>query len=189
MMRKWAVVSLIVTGFCFLFALNSLVLPATPTITAGMNLPQFTFPTPDQEAQKYLGLKMAKPFSVSEVPGRAMLVEVFYVLCTNCQNAAPSVNKLFSLIQSDADLAKNLKMCGLGIRGNEKRLRAYRTMYHTKFPLLPDPENEIYEKLGEPKIPCLMLVSRSGKVLLTHSGQIEDLDRLFSEIKKLSLQP
>lgn len=188
-MRKWTVLSLIVSGFWFLFALNSFVSAAPPTIAVGMNLPQFTFPTPNQEAQNYLGLKRAKPFPISDVPGRAMLIEVFYVLCTNCQNAAPSLNKLFNLIQDDADLAKNLKMCGLGIRGNEKRLQAYQTVYHTQFPLLPDPESEIYGKLGEPRIPFLMLVSRSGKVLLAHSGQIEDLDRLFSDIKKLTLRP
>ena len=187
MMRKWAVAYLFVTSFCFLFALNSFSSPATPPITVGMNLPQFTFPAPDPEAQKYLGLKEAKPFSASDVRGRAMLVEVFSVLCMNCQAAAPSVNKLFSLIRSDADLANNLKMCGLGIGADEKRLRAYRAAYHAQFPLLPDRKNEIYGKLGEPKIPFLMLVSQSGKVLLIHSGQIEDIDKLFSEIKKLSM--
>jgi hypothetical protein len=188
-MRKWAAASLIVTGFCFLLTLNPSASPAAPPIAVGMNLPPFSFPAPDPEAQKYLGLKEATPFSVSQVSGKAMLVEVFSVLCMNCQEAAPSVNKLFSLIRSDADLAKNLKMCGLGIGADEKRLRAYRTAYHTQFPLLPDRKNEIYAKLGEPTIPFLMLMSRSGRVLLTHSGQIEDIDKLFSDIKKLSLRP
>ena len=122
------------------------------------------------------------------LPARAVLIETFYVLCMECQKAAPNINKLYSLIQSDSELARNLKMFGLGIRGDEKRLRAFRASYHTKFPLLPDPENEIYEKLGEPKIPFLMLANKSGKVLFTHSGAIEDVDKVFSEIKKLVME-
>lgn len=175
--------------FLFLF----IVFPSDTTHAAqplapGMSLPEFTLPGPDPEAQKYLGLTSPKPFPLSEVPARAVLIETFYVLCMECQKAAPGINKLYSLLQSDPELARNLKMFGLGIRGDEKRLRAFRTQYHTKFPLLPDPENEVYEKLGEPKIPFLMLVNKSGKVLFTHSGAIEDVDNVFSEIKKLAME-
>ena len=159
---------------------------AAEPISTGMGLPQITLQPPEsEEAKQYLGLKSSEPFPLSEIPAKLYLMEVFYILCLDCQKTAPNVNKLFSFIQKDAELRSNIKMFGLGIRGDHKKLRAYSTSFRVKFPLLPDPENEVFEKLGEPKIPFLMVVNSSGKVLLTHSGQIKDVDEFFSEIKKI----
>jgi len=155
-------------------------------IATGMDFPQVTLQPPESdEARQYLGLKGFDPFALSDIPAKLIIMEVFYVLCLDCQKAAPDINKLFGFIEKDPDLNANMKMFGLGIRGDHKKLGVYSKQFRVKFPLLPDPENEVFEKLGEPKIPFLMVISSSGKVLLTHSGPIKSTEELFSEIKKL----
>ena len=158
-------------------------------IATGMDLPQVTFQPPaSDEAKQYLGLSSSDPFSLADIPAKLFLIEVFYILCLDCQKTAPDVNKLFSFIQKDSELSENVKMFGLGIRGDHKKLEIYSKQFRVKFPLIPDPENEVFEKLGEPKIPFLMVLDSSGKVLLTHSGPIKSVDEFFSEIKKLHQQ-
>jgi hypothetical protein len=153
-----------------------------------MDLPQFTLPAPESaEARQYLGLDAPDPFLLPDIPAK-LIMEVFYILCLDCQKTAPDINKLFGFIEKDPDLSTNIKMFGLGIRGDHKKLGVYSKQFRVKFPLLPDPENEVYEKLGEPKIPFLMVVNSSGKVLLTHSGPVKSAEELFSEIKKLYQQ-
>lgn len=158
-------------------------------VAAGMDLPRITLQPPESaEARKYLGLKGPDPFSLSDIPAKLILMEVFYILCLDCQKTAPDLNKLFTFIRNDPELRENLKMFGLGIRSDHKKLRVYGSQFRVTFPLLPDPENEVFEKLGEPKIPCLILANSRGKVLLTHDGPLKSAEGFFSEIKKLYQQ-
>jgi hypothetical protein len=177
--------SLWVVAF-IIFSLSCGPVWAAEPISTGMDLPQLALQPPEsEEAMQYLGLKSSDPFPLSEIPAKLYLMEVFYILCMDCQKTAPNINKLFSFVQKDAELSENAKMFGVGIRGDHKKLGVYSKQFRVKFPLLPDPENETYEKLGEPKIPFLMVVSSNGKVLLTHSGPIKDVGEFFSEIKKI----
>jgi hypothetical protein len=47
-------------------------------IPVGTQLPQFTIGTPDsQEAQKYLGLKDDKPFTLSKIGAKLVVIDFF----------------------------------------------------------------------------------------------------------------
>jgi hypothetical protein len=178
--------NILAAGACILVAFLCPRASDAEPVASGMDLPQLTLQAPESaDSQQYLGLKGPEPFSLSEIPAKLIIMEVFYILCLDCQKAAPSVNTLFGFIQNDPELSKNVKMFGVGMRSDHKKLRTYQASFHTKFPLLPDPENEVFTKLGEPKIPFLMLINDTGKVLLTHHGQIKDVDAFFSEIKEL----
>jgi hypothetical protein len=156
-------------------------------IAVDTTLPPLTLNAPESEqARQYLGLKTDEPFALAQIPARLVLVEVFYILCLECQGQAPNYNKLFSLIQDDPELSKDLRMVGVGIRSDSRKLQTYKKSFRVKFPLIPDPENEAYVKLGEPPIPFLLLVDSKGKVLLTHHGAIKDIEEFFREVRKLS---
>jgi len=186
MKQRGLLVLAVCLGICITFGLSCETVWAVEPISTGMDLPQIALQPPEsEEAKQYFGLKSSESFTLSEIPAKLYLMDVFYILCLDCQKTAPNVNKLFSFIQKDSELRSNIKMFGLGIRSDHKKLRAYSTSFRVKFPLLPDPENVVFEKLGEPKIPFLMVVNSNGKVLLTHSGQIKDPDEFFSEIKKI----
>lgn len=72
------------------------------------------------------------------------------------------------------------------MRCDYKNLQVYKTSFNVKFPLFPDSDNTIFDKLGDPKVPFFMVIDNGGKVLMTHSGPIKDLDAFFSQIKKIS---
>ena len=84
-------------------------------ITVGEILPQFTLTAPgSKEVQQYLGLKEAAPFSLSQVPAKLFLIEIFSTTCTTCMKSAPGLNKLYKFIQNDQVLRNDIKMLGIG---------------------------------------------------------------------------
>ena len=155
-------------------------------ISPGMNLPQFLLASPETEdARKYLGLKDADPFPLSRISAKLIMLDVFYVLCLPCQKQTPDINKIFELIKQDSELAKNVKIIGLGIRSNREKLRAFKTTFRVKYPLIPDEDNAIYSKIGEPPIPFIIVADSKGQVLMTHQGPFKNAEEFFDQIKKL----
>lgn len=66
---------------CILFGLTSFPAYAKPSkdaIQAGMTMPAFTLPKPMSSGdQKYLGLDSRAPFTISQLPAKLVLIEVF----------------------------------------------------------------------------------------------------------------
>jgi len=177
----------------FLLSLTLSYYPAYGTpekaITAGEILPEFTLSTPgSKEAQQYLGLTNATPFSISELPAKLCLVEIFSTICTVCIENAPVMNKLYKFIQSDEILCNDIKMLGIGVGDNEKRINVWRTKFRVPFPLFPDPKRVIHKKFGLVATPYTILVNHSGKVLYAHGGHIEDVEKFFVMLKKFQKQ-
>ena len=158
-------------------------------ISCGMNIPEFTLNAPDSEkARQYLGLKNVKSFCISEVPAKLVLLELYSLYCTACQRQAPIANKLYKFIQQDPDLSQDIRMIGIGAGNNQREVVAYKTRFRVPFPLFPDSHFQIHKKFGEPRTPFTVLVTNSGKVLMTHSGIVKDLDKFLSEIRKVHKQ-
>lgn len=156
-------------------------------LSPGMKLPAFRLSSPSSaDALQYLGLTKAEPFSLSQVSSKLILVEVLSVFCQYCQKQTPSMNRIYQYIQDDQHLAQNIKMIGIVAIGDQKAVEAFKTAYRVKFPLIPDPQMEIFGKLQNPAIPLLLLVNRQGDILLTHSGYLNDADDFFGKMKKIS---
>lgn len=150
----------------------------------GSQLPPFTLPAPDsQEALNYLGLKTINPYTISEINAKLVLVEILSALCPNCHANAPIINRLYQAIQKDADLARDVKIIGICI-GNEKtQIDAFRKSFNISFPLFPDEKMAIAEAMDLKETPTMVLATREGKVLWSHSGAIQDFDGMLKELK------
>jgi thiol-disulfide isomerase/thioredoxin len=158
-------------------------------ITPQMSLPQFRLDVSDPaEIKQYLGLKNLKSFTISQIPSKLILIEIFSLYCPICHKQAPIANKLYKFIQQDPKLSKDIKMIGIGAGNNQKEIEAYKTKFRTPFPLFCDPDFNIHKKIGEPRTPFTILVTNKGKVLFTHSGIVEDLDQFLSLIRKFHEQ-
>lgn len=159
------------------------------TVSSGQNLPQFTLDVPDSvELQEYLGLKNLKSFSISQIPAKLILLEVFSIYCHVCHKQAPLVNKLYKFIQEDSDLRNDIKIIGIGAGGKPRDLVPYEKKFRVPFPVFPDPYLDIHKKLGSPGVPFIIVVTNAGKVLFTHVGLIEDAEEFFGQIKKFHKQ-
>ncbi|HAM53233.1 MAG TPA: hypothetical protein DCP92_21985, partial [Nitrospiraceae bacterium] len=73
---------------------------------AGQFLPaKFTLPTPDSaQVQEYLGLKTMKPFKVSDIKAKLVVIEFMSPLCPHCHANAPIMNGIYKTIQADSGL-------------------------------------------------------------------------------------
>ncbi len=158
-------------------------------IAVGKSLPQVLLDSPASgEEKQYLGLKNLKSFSISQIPAKLILIEIFSFYCPICQKQAPIANKLYKFIQQDPELSKDIKMMGIGAGNNSKEVDAYKANFRVSFPLFCDPQYKIHKKLGEPRTPFTILANRNGKILLTHFGVIEDTDEFMSKIRKILKQ-
>jgi hypothetical protein len=101
-----------------------------------------------------------------------------------CQKAAPIVNRLFHVIQEDSSLRDDIKMLGIACGNDQKEISVYRKNFRVAFPLFSDKKYEIYNAIGNPGTPFMILVTVDGKVLMTHRGLVQDLDQLLKEVRE-----
>ncbi len=154
-------------------------------ISAGMTIPEFLLEPPGSDKVKeYLGLKDSKPFFVSHVSAKIIILEIFSFYCPHCRLQAPVLNKTFTFIQQDSELSEGIKMMGICAGGDKEKVDKWRTTLHVLFPLFTDPETTIWQKLGKPGVPCTLILTNSGKVLAAHYGAVEDTENFFRQIKQ-----
>ncbi len=157
-------------------------------ITVGKILGEFELKVPKSKSEReYLGLEQGEFFTLSQIPSKLVLIEVFSTLCKVCFKTAPNVNKLFKFIQRDPDLAKNLKMIGVGVGDTDKKVAMWKTQMRVRFPLFSDPNRVAFKKFGGPGTPYTVLIdNRSGKVLYTHLGALDNVEKFLGELKELN---
>ena len=86
------------------------------------------------------------------------------------------------MIQQDPVLKSDVKLIGIAAGNNQKHIGVYRTKFRVQFPLFPDEKKDIYAALGKTGTPFMILIDKSGKVLMTHRHAIEDLDEFLKQI-------
>jgi peroxiredoxin len=153
---------------------------------AGSQFPQFTLPAPDsQQTLRYLGLRTMDPYTISQIGAKLVFIEILNALCPQCHANAPVLNRLYSVVQKDAALAKDVKIIGICIGNSKAETDAYKKRFKVPFPVIPDEESEILNAVQVSATPTMVLVSNSGKVLTSHSGVIKDFDGLLKELREI----
>lgn len=178
---------LVACALCLTFAFPGLARPGdgTKVVSCGMKLPEFTMDVFDPaQARQYLRIEDPRSCSISQIPSKLVLIELFSLYCTLCQRQAPLTNKLYSCIQRNSVLCEDVKIIGIGTGNNQKEISFYKTRFRVPFPLFPDPRYEIHKKFGEPRTPFIVLATTRGKVLMTHSGVVRDVDEFLRQIRK-----
>jgi thiol-disulfide isomerase/thioredoxin len=155
-------------------------------IKKGMTLPEIKLVgagTP--EVQKYLGLENLEPFTLSQIKTKLILVEFYSFYCPHCQEAAPTNNKLFKYIRKSSKLKNDVKMIGIALTNKPFEVNMFRETFHVTFPLFPDEDKAILDKLGIQWTPVMVLMKPDGTVLIAHYGMIKDLKGFISEIEAI----
>ncbi|MBI5583133.1 MAG: TlpA family protein disulfide reductase [Deltaproteobacteria bacterium] len=152
----------------------------------GATLPKLILETPAEEGdKKYLGLGKGGKFSLQQVEGTLLLVEIIGVYCPLCHKQAPGFNRLFQRIQKDPRLKAKVKFLAVAAGGTATEIAYLRREFAIPFPIVNDARFEVHKQLGEPRTPFTMLLDRNRKVLFAHLGVIEDLDSFFQKIAGL----
>jgi hypothetical protein len=171
--------------------LPSLVVHAGQAGPVAFDLPtllatEFQAPASDSERQ-YLGLSKEVPFRLTQIKASVLMVEVFSMYCPICQAGAPEVNRLYTLIENDPKLRREVKIIGIGIGNTPYEVDVFRKKYGIAFPLVPDPESAI-QKVTEQTIrtPTFVVLGRKDSgpigVLKVHVGRIGNIEDFLGSI-------
>jgi peroxiredoxin len=186
MTSEWFLRFFKLTGLFFLVLWCSVSASLAEGFTPGSQLPSFTLPAPDSpQAQSYLGLKAMEPFTLSEVRSKMVLVEFMSVTCPQCIANAPTINRLYKVIQEDPALSRDVKIIGIAIGSDKKQVDAFKKNSKVPFPIFPDDKFAVAEVVDVMETPTMVLVSSSGKTLSSHRGTIKDFDAFLKELRAI----
>ncbi len=148
------------------------------------SLVNFPIPPPDSEqTQTYLGLKAMKPFKISDIRAKIVVIELMSARCPHCQANAPIMNDVYKTIQADSSLA-DVKVIAIAIADDQTGVETFKKQFKTPFPILVDENREITRTTGVKTTPTTIVVSaEDAKVLFTHAGVISDADAFVKQIK------
>lgn len=148
---------------------------------------KFSLPAPDTaQEQQYLGLKKTESFTVSDIGAKLVFIDFVSATCPKCQANAPTINRLYKLIQGDPSLSRDVKMISIAIGNNRKEADAFKKTFKVPFPIFPDEGMAISASMEGVETPTLMLVqTQSGKVLGGHEGIISDFDALVKDMREI----
>lgn len=136
----------------------------------------------------YLGLPSgSRYFSLSEVAGDYILLEVYNEMCTLCLTELPNIDRLFDLVEADGDLKKRVKMLGLGAGSTKRSVARFRKERGYDLPLFADEKWLIFRLLGKPVLPVLYLLKKDGenglRIIWRHAGTIGDPEAFLTHLK------
>jgi peroxiredoxin len=149
--------------------------------------PAVSLPLPSDPALRhYLGVKEGDTFTVDAMAAEVVVVEIFNMYCPFCQREADHVNGLFTLVNGRDDLNRRLKIIGIGVGNSTYEVDYYRRSYSVAFPLFPDKDFLIYEKVGKVRTPHFFILQRDAhrrfRVAFGHSGGFETPEAFLAEI-------
>jgi peroxiredoxin len=156
---------------------------ATP-LEAGAVLPEINLVAPKATIeQEYLGVSGGDSFKVTDIKADLVIVEVFGVTCPHCNHAAPSVNKLYELIESKPEARGKVKIIGIGVGNDSYEVAYFQKKHKVPFPLFDDEEYLVHEQIGEPGTPyfiCLKMNQGGGhEIIHAQAGDFERADEFL----------
>ena len=105
----------------------------------GEFLPEMMLPAiEDDVVQKYLGVSGGEPFSVNDIQGEVLIVQIFSMYCPHCQSDAPYVNELYKKIQNSSQIREKIKLLGIGAGNSNLEVDIFRQKYKVSFPLFEE---------------------------------------------------
>jgi thiol-disulfide isomerase/thioredoxin len=154
-------------------------------------LPEFSLSVPQNDNnQKYLGVVGKEAFSIPEIKADVVIIEIFSMYCPFCQREAPSINEMYRKIESDQRLKGKVKLVGIGAGNSTFEVGFFKKTYNVPFPLFPDGNFSIYNKIGEVGTPYFICIriknDGSHRVFYSRVGGAKDADQLMKKLLRNS---
>ena len=175
--------------FIRLSILLFLALAAAPALAEppgpGQSMPALTLPVPqDPAGQEMLGVQGKASFSLAELPGDLVFLEVIGVYCPQCVKQSPGFKTLFNRLNKGKTKGR-VTMLALAAGGTDAEVRQLLGTGQYLFPVVSDPDYAVHKLLGEPLTPFTIICRPGGEILYTHLGIVEDIDGLYQQIKTM----
>lgn len=189
-MRQYLFSTLICTVFftCTLLAFNA---QAASSISSGMVFPETAMPSPfEPEQRSYLGLNDEQPFTLNQISGRVVLLEILNVHCPHCQKQTQPYNKLYRMIEADPETKGKIKLIGVAVGNSDEAIDDFVVIYSVAFPVVSDRNFKMHRALRAGQTPFAVYALRDNNkdkfvVTDTHLGVDHEIDELFAYLKDL----
>ncbi len=162
---------------------------AASRIDMGQSFPEVPLPQPESVAQqKYLGLEPGQNFTLSQVRGQVVLVEMLNVLCPHCQKQTLPYNNLYDMIQKDPQTRGRIVMLGVAVGNSDEQIEDFVDIYAVDFPVVSDRSFKLHMAVGGGPTPFSIYLRKEagepGVVAGTHLGEDKDMEDLFVYLKE-----
>ena len=157
-------------------------------IGKGARFPALTFKDSlFSEPRTYLGISRKTSFSIKDISGSLLIIELFSTYCTSCPKNIPTLNAIYSNIENDPKLKGKVKVIGIAVGNNQNEVKGYTKEYKVLYPILTDLNFTAHKALGNPRVPYTIFVKKDvkgkGIVFNTHQGIIESADTTVNELR------
>lgn len=184
--------SIILILFLSLVVFSGCAVTAAPSYPAeGQAMPEFQLPVPkSQDLVDYLGLKAGATFQLSDITAEIVVVEIFSMYCPYCQREAPIVNQFYELVEKNPEARKRIRMLGIGVSNSDYEVRVFQKQYEIPFPLIPDPDLMVHQKVGGVRTPHFFVLKSypdgSRKLIYSQSGGFGDPEAFLNRLLQAS---
>ena len=169
----------------FILSHHQIVMAGSPP-SKGTAFPEIELiPPTSTDEINYLGISKVNNFSISEIKGKALIVEIVGVYCPQCHIQLPLFRKLFHRVKKNPKLFESTKFLAIAVGANSNEVEYLKKQFQIPYPVIVDPEFAAHRKLGEPRTPYTMLLSEEKKVAYVHVGVMKDLDLMYKKISQL----
>ncbi len=148
----------------------------------------------DPQVRQQLGIKVKTgQFTVGQIKPGLLVIEIFNMYCPHCQHYAPTVNELYTAIQSSANLRERVMLIGIGVGNSPFEVDIFRKKYAIAFPLFDDKGYAVYntfQSVLTPHFIGLVLDGKGGyRMFYSKSGGFDDAKVFLNTMIKLSGLP
>ena len=180
----------IVMGVCAL-TFHSSVLAAKSPPVKGAIFPEINLVIPSKHSDRsYLGLPASGFFKIDQIKTKVVIIEIFSMYCPHCQGDAPSVNKLYRIIEENPNLKDKVKLIGIGAGNSLYEVEIFRKTYDIPFPLFADGDFSIHTVLGEVRTPYFIGVKINNdgthRIFYSKLGGVKKADQFLKMLLRLS---
>jgi len=160
-------------------------------IDIGELFPETPLPTPTGPRERaYLGLSDAPTFTLSQVSGNVVLVELLNTLCPHCRKQTAPYNKLYKMIEDSEETRGKIKILGVAVANSDEQIADLIEVYQVAFPIVADRQFSLYRAVrgGPTPLSIYALRNQPGQTWVvagSHLGEDYDMDGLFDFLRGL----
>ena len=165
---------------------------ASPLLERGDLFPEVAMPAPDDPGLRaYLGLPDRPEFTLSQVEGDVVLVEILNTLCPHCRRQTGPNNELYRRIENDPATRGRIRLLAVAVANNRAQIEQFVATYQVPFPVIADQHFTLHRAIGGSRTPFSIYVRQDpaggpGVVAGTHLGLNREMDKLFADLKDLA---